>query len=335
MRVGGDERRNGIFDPSVEYGDDGIGWLAYSSIDIPKFIETHIAKSIDHGATWSYVRAANTSAENSAKEKDESATGVWRFETPSLLFDPADKPARRWKLFTNRYSISEPFKPADRHMSTGTIDVQYSATPDGEWSRPTCIVGTAAHCRIDVARTAPALAEVKFTTEPGTIVEKGVIYMSLDAGTTDSGMGEWENYRVILLASSDHGEKWHYVGTLLDHSDAMRFDYLVFTGTSLVREKGKLYLMATPSGSTKKSSQDHDGTMVMEIADIAGAKLMRDDAGKPIVIKRLEVEKQSGGLADYDEQNTAGGIIFPQFTIFGVPEFFQIWNSGQTISDSP
>ena len=159
--------------------------------------------------------------------------------------------------------------------------------------------------------------------------------MSLDAGTTDSGMGEWENYRVILLASSDHGEKWHYVGTLLDHSDAMRFDYLVFTGTSLVREKGKLYLMATPSGSTKKSNQDHDGTMVMEIADIAGAKLMRDDAGKPIVIKRLEVEKQSGGLADYDEQNTAGGIIFPQFTFFGVPEFFQIWNSGQTISDSP
>jgi hypothetical protein len=112
----------------------------------------------------------------------------------------------------------------------------------------------------------------------------------------------------------------------------MRFKYLVFTGTSLVREKDKLYVMATPSGATNKKRQDHDGTMIMEFADIAKAKLVRDNQGAPVVVKRIEVDKQSGGLADYDEQNTAGGIVFPEFSLFGVPEVFQIYSTGQTIA---
>jgi len=330
-----DVRRNGIFDVSLEYGDDGIGWMAYSSIEIPKFVETHIAKSVDHGKTWNFVGKPNTSNEFKLMVNNKSVDSVWRHETPSLLFDPTDKPDRRWKLFTNRYLVVEPFEPTDRHMSDGTIEMQYSPSPDKGWSEPVCVVGPSKDCRIHIALADPSLADVKFMTEPGTIVENGVIYMSLDVGTTENGMGNWEHYRVILLASKDHGENWRYVGTLLDHNDAMRFKYLVFTGTSLVREKGKLYLFATPSGATHKERQDHDGTMVMELADITQAKVARDNMGTPIVVKRIDVDKQSGGLADYDEQNTAGGIVFPQFTFFGIPEMFQIWNTGMTITDSP
>ena len=335
LKVGGDDERNGIFDPSLEYGDNGVGWMAYSSIDIPKFIETHIAKSIDHGMTWNYVAKANTSNEAKMMVNNKSVGGVWRHETPSLLFDPADKPDRRWKLFTNLYPCVEPFEPTSRLMSSGVIEVQYSASPDSGWSQPVCMVGPSKGCRINLASASPSLADVKFMTEPGVIVENGVIYMSLDVGATESGMGDWEHYRVILLASKDHGENWRYVGTLLDHNDAMRFKYLVFTGTSLVREKGKLYLFATPSGATFKDSHDHDGTMIMELADIAQAKVARDQMGTPIVVKRIDVTKQSGGLADYDEQNTAGGIVFPQFTLFGIPQVFQIWNTGLSITDIP
>lgn len=333
--VDGDERRNGIFDASLEYGDNGIGWMAYSSIEIPKFVETHIAKSIDRGRTWNFVAKPNTSNEFKLMVNNKSVDSVWRHETPSLLFDPTDKPDRRWKLFTNLYSVEEPFEPTSRRMSSGAIEVQYSASPDRGWSQPVCMVGPFKGCRINLATASPSLADVKFMTEPGTIVENGVIYMSLDVGATENGMGNWEHYRIILLASKDHGESWRYVGTLLDHNDAMRFKYLVFTGSSLVREKGKLYLFATPSGATHKESHDHDGTMIMELVDIAQAKVARDKMGAPIVVKRIDITKQSGGLADYDEQNTAGGIVFPQFTLFGIPQVFQIWNTGVTITDSP
>lgn len=334
LHVDGDQRRNGIFDASLEYGDDGVGWMAYSSIEIPKFIETHIAKSTNHGKTWTFVTAPNTSTAAKLEISGKKVEGVWRYETPSLLFDPADKPDRRWKLFTNHYPVIKPFEPTDRRMSEGTITVQYSASPSNGWSSPVCVVGPFAACQIDVAKAAPSLADVKFMTEPSTIVENGIIYMSLDVGTTHSGMGDWEHYRVILLASKDHGKNWHYVGTLLNHNDAMRFKYLVFTGTSLVREKDKLYLFATPSGATHKANRDHDGTMIMELADIQQAKVARDKTGTPVIVKRMDVTKQSGGLADYDEQNTVGGIVFPQFTLFGIPEIFQIWNTGERIFGS-
>ncbi len=333
LRVDGDERRNGIFDVSVKYGDDGIGWMAYSSISIPEFVETHIAKSVDHGKTWKFVTKPNTSSKVAFEANGKRIDGVWRYETPSLLFDPADTPNRRWKLFTNHYPVVSPFAPTDRRMSDATIEVQYAASPDRGWSKPVCVIGPVAGCRINVAKAHPSLADVKLVTEPGTIVEDGVIYMSMDVGATESGLGDWERYRVILLASNDRGENWSYAGTLLNHDDAMRFKYRVFTGTSLVREKGKLYLFATPSGATDKSNHDHDGTMIMELVDIKRAKVARDGGGTPIVVKRINVEKQSGGLADYDERNTSGGILFPQFSLLGLPEVFQVWNTGETISD--
>jgi len=41
----------------------------------------------------------------------------------------------------------------------------------------------------------------------------------------------------------------------------------------------------------------------------------------------------SGGLSDYDEQNTAGGIMFSQLTTekSQKPEFFQVFSTTETI----
>ena len=135
LQVDGDESPNGIFDVSLKYSDDGIGWMAYSSIEIPKFVETHIAKSTDHGKTWVFSTKPNTSSEVTFEINGKSTSGVWRYETPSLLFDPTDKTNRRWKLFTNRYPVIAPFDPTDRRMSDGTIEVQYSPDFDTKLSK--------------------------------------------------------------------------------------------------------------------------------------------------------------------------------------------------------
>ena len=328
------DRKNGLFDVSLEYDNSGVGWLAYSRVEIPKFIETQIAKSTDHGASWTHVTGIADSKEETKKIKGKSVKGVWRDETPALLFDPADKKNRRWKLFTNRYFTTAPYKPKTRMLGEGTINVKYATIPAGPWSKAECVVGNRADCKLSMKTAHHDVADVKMNTEPGAIMDKGVIYLSMDAGTVDHGLGEWENYRIVLLSSADHGASWRYAGILLNHKDAMKFGYRVFTGTSLVRSKGKLFVMATPSGALKGSS-DHDGSMVFEITDIKRAKIKRDGSGKPIVTKRFELPKgvSSGGLADYDEQNTAGGVVFSTLKLFDFPKIFRIKQMGVGIDD--
>ena len=334
IKLSGGEAKNGRFDVSLEYGPDGVGWLAYSRVQIPKFIDTHIAKSTDNGRTWKYVTSVGKSKEGKLKIRGKSEKGVWRDETPCLLYDPKDIPDRRWKLFTNRYFTIAPYKPKNRLLGDGTIEVRYASTPAGPWSRSECVVGNRNDCKIRMRHAHPDLDDVKMNTEPGAVYHDGVIYLTMDAGTVGYGLGDWRNYRIILLASSDHGKTWRYVGTLLDHKDSKEFGYLVFTGTSLVKSNGKLYVLATPSGSTRKSRKGHDGTMMIEIADIKRAMVKRDKNGKPVVAKRLEIsEGGSGGLADYDEKNTAGGVVFSTVGILGFPEVFRVHQTGKGITE--
>ena len=330
----GMESKNGMFDISIEYDDEGVGWLAYSRVQIPKFIDTKIAKSTDRGRTWKFVTSVGESKEDLIMARGKKTEGVWRDETPCLLFDPTDRKSRRWKLFTNRYFAAKPFKTKDRLMGDGTIDVKYASSPEGPWSKPECVVRNRSDCKFQLNKASPELANIRMITEPGAIIHNGVTYLAMDAGTNETGLGDWKNYRVILLASSDHGASWRYVGTLLDHSDSSRFGYLVFTGVSLVRANGKLYVLATPSGGVKKKNKAHDGTMVIEVTDISRAKVKRDKSGKPVIERHAVTDGGSGGLADYDEKNTGGGMMYSRLSLLGFPRVFRIYQTGSGILDS-
>lgn len=92
--VEGDKELNGIFDLSIEYGPDGIGWMAYSRVSIPKHVSTHLAKSTDQGASWHYVGVVNQSHAQTVHIGGKTFEGVWRYETPSLVYDPWDVPEK-------------------------------------------------------------------------------------------------------------------------------------------------------------------------------------------------------------------------------------------------
>jgi hypothetical protein len=137
-----ENHKNGIFDISVEYGDDGVGWMAYSRVDIPMYVETRLARSTDHGRTWTYVGTLNPSVAGNCKQDGNVAKGVWRYETPALVYDRSDKPARRWKLFSQRVFSKPPHKRGTALWDQSWIEYWYARSPQGAWSDPIRIFGT-------------------------------------------------------------------------------------------------------------------------------------------------------------------------------------------------
>lgn len=335
LAIIGDPIRNGIFDASVEYSPDGIGWLVYSRVALPKYVSTHLARSLDQGRSWAYVAAINTSRDDTITVDGVAVSGAWRYETPTLVYDPEDASDRQWKLYVERYFSVPPHEPGDNIHSRGWIEVKYAHRPDGQWSKAVRLFGPpASGSSIDLNRLHPDLHGMKFYNEIGSIALNGVLYLSLDASPTASGLGKWRQRKVILLSSPDHGTTWRYAGTLTDYDDASDSGYVVLTGTSLVMEGERVFLLTTPSGAKGlgRKNRGHDGTWIVEFEDIARAKLKRDAGGRLVVLRKIPIDLHSGGLSDYHEQNTHGGILFPQINIDTRPDVFQTYNTRQRIA---
>lgn len=335
IRIVGEEHRNGLFDVSLEYDNNGNGWLAYSRVEFPKRVETHLAKSSDHGKSWTFAGVANRSLDGSAIVCGKRQHGVWRYETPTLLFDPTDVPERRWKLFVQRYLSVPPYQKGNSKFASGWIEYSYSHTPEGPWSEAERLFGKRENrCRVDLNTLHPDLKDTVFYNELGSIVVDGVIYLSMDASMTPSGLGKWQQRKVVLVYSRDHANTWHYAGTLTDYEDARSHGHSVLTGSSIVKEDGRLFLLITPAGAKGlfRKNRGHDGTMVLEFDDIRDARLKRDASGKLVVIKTVKLDRHSGGLSDYDEQNTWGGMLFSQINLEAKPEIFQIFSTKRRIA---
>lgn len=335
LTIFGDPAKNSIFDVSVEYGPDGTGWLAYSRVELPKYVSTHLARSRDRGKTWTFVGAINASNNDTITVDGKSVAGVWRYETPTLVYDPQDNPARRWKLFAERYFTLPPYKKGSTLHGQGWIEVKYARRPDGPWSKAVRLFGSrASGSRIDLNQLHSDLREMKFYNEIGSIALDGVLYLSLDASPTDSGLGDWENRKIILIASRDHGKTWTYAGTLVDYDDASDSRYFVLTGSSPAKEGNRLFLLVTPSGAKGLfgvKNRGHDGTWIIEFEDITRARLKRDAKGKLVVLREIPVNFTTGGLSDYHEQNLYGGILFPQINVNAPPDVFQTYMTRQRI----
>lgn len=336
--IAGEKVKSGIFDPSVEYGPDGIGWLAYSWVDVPARVETHLARSTDHGKTWTYVSTLNHSAKGSQVVDGTARHGVWRYETPTLVYDSEDVPARRWKLFVERYLAVPPYKHGDSLHGDGWIEYQYAANPEGPWSKAIRLFGKPqSHSRVNVDSLSPDLAGISFYNEMGSVAAGGTLYLSMDASATPSGLGQWKKRKIILISSKDHGATWKYVGTLTDYADASHLGYLVLTASSLVKVGGQYYLFVSPAGAKGlfKRNRGHDGTIVVEFTDLSQARLQRDAQGHMVVLKWIKPDLNEGGESDYDEQNTAGGIVFPQINLHAHADYFQIFNTKINLVPKP
>lgn len=345
VEIIGETATAGIYDPSVEYGEDGIGWMAYSAVTGGKnaCVDTHLAKTTNHGETWEFVSNINPCIDDSIVEEGETIEGKWRYEVASILYDPDDS-GKEWKLFSHRFFTNPPYERDDRIFKHGWFAYKYTSDPANGWSEEIPLLGAGQfvtsnyNARIDLNSLDPELQDIKWYSEAGSVYKDGVIYLSMEgyttfdsfAGTFSEQVEQWKKHRTVLFASHDHGKSWEYLGKLTDYNDSEAFGYIIFTASSLAEERGRQFLLLSPSGRLAPGGSGHDGIVIFEFEDISRAKLKRDKNGKLIAIKRIEPNIGTGGQSDYDEQNTYGGILLPQENPNAWP-YFQIYNTKEGI----
>ncbi len=335
INIIGETAKNGIYDSSIEYDEKGTGWLAYSAVVMRAgYVDTHLAKTSDHGKTWTYVKKINPSENDSITLLDGTkAEGVWRHEVPTLVYDP-DDPGKQWKLFWHKYFCKHPYGPKNRMFQYGWIAYKYASSPEelvnakeiplfrGTWP----LAPYQAQCNLNNLHS--DLKNILSYSEPGSLVTDGVLYLTLQAFEFP---GTHSNSKTILIYSHNHGNTWEYAGTLTDYQDAVDLGHTLLTASSLAEEDGRVFLLMSPSTNTPL----RHGIYVLEFEDLSQAKLKRDFTGKLIVRKFLQPSLKglgNSGVASYDTQNTYGGIIIGQVGILNYPDvIFEIFNTKQRI----
>ncbi len=229
----------------------------------------------------------------------------------------------------------------------GWIALRTASDPAGPWSEEVPLLGAGRvvlygfieagrfprdpyhETKVDLNGLDPSLADAVAYSEPGTIVQDGTIYLSLSVlkpGGPD---------RIVLLASKDHAATWRFVGTLVGRKDAQGLGYSVLDGSSLAAEGSKVFLLATPG----TRSDWHDGTVALEFESLDAGRLKRNADGSLFIANYFAPQpsilsghgQSDAGQSDYDEHNTEGGLLMPQFNVRAYPEVFQIFQTGRRI----
>jgi len=335
--------QGGLYDPSVEYSLDGkVGWLVYSAIlrgpkyarqvPIGPYCETHLATSTDGGKTWAFVQAINHAQDDTLQNFDgQKLPGVWRYEVPSIVYDPADA-GHEWKVFTHHYFWN---LQNDRMPAYGWIAVQTASDPARKWSEPKALFGSDrfppkpyAMTSVNVNALDPSLKGTLVYTEPGAFYRDGALYLSLTA------LLKTGPEKIVLLAAGEQRKDWRFVSTLVTNDDARRLGYKRFDGSAIAGQSGRAFFLVSPDNG----NPGHAGTMVIEFADLATGQLKRDASGQLVIHKHLReqpetLSKLGAGQSCFNEHNEYGGVIMPQAIMKDAPQAFQMFSTRQFLID--
>jgi len=108
LNVVGETASTGIYDPSIEYTQDGsTGYMVYTACDNwPLYLHTHLAKTTDQGQTWTFVQRINESIAEIVDVYGTTHTGIWHNETSTLIHDPDDA-GKEWKLYWGHHFFKD------------------------------------------------------------------------------------------------------------------------------------------------------------------------------------------------------------------------------------
>jgi len=304
----------GYGDPSLELDPDtGTLWLSYSWLDVlvsdpgpPPVIDfgvrTHLAKSDDGGATFTFVRKVNDWA--AIQHPDTSEDGWPTHEVSTLVREGPSA----WQVLWLTYFA--PFGPDPR------FDFYYqrslASTPEdlGDVSVPWAQgYGTSASWGVphDLSVEIPELADCLTPTEPALLRYNDETYLATNCVVWDEAGRRDDLERLVLLKQEADG--YSYIGELLNHDDALDLGGTRLEQTDLaIAQNGAILLITTP---IQDSVPNHLGCVALEVTDIATATVRRDAAGDAVVLASVTGEDPllGPGLCTYDAASSTGVMM--------------------------
>lgn len=302
----------GYGDPSLENDPlTGTLWLSYSWLNvlvtnpgpsqlIDFGVETHVARSDDDGASFTFVEAPNQMTQ--VTHPDTAASGWESHEVSTLAHDGANG----WQLMWLSY-FDPPGSPAN-------TDVRYERSlgdsPDNlgspvEWARGNAT--SAAWGSQHNLSTIPQLADCVAFTEPALFNQGGATYLATNCVVFSGGVRQDALERLVLLKQETIG--YSFVGNLLDGQDAIDAGGTRIEQADIALSRtGEVLLIATPIQAT---APNHLGCVVYEITDITTASVLRDGSGQAVHLANISGEDNSvgPGLCTYDAASETGILM--------------------------
>lgn len=330
------ERAVSLLDPSMASDGKTVSALVYTGLEVPNRIKISLATARFpcEGFRWN---------QNLFEERRETllapdgtsnlADGVIRYETPSLVYDPQDR-AAPWKVFAYRYFWMGNAEFAQRYSM---IVMRSAPAIDGPWSKEEWLLASAPDhppmpyqglIRTHINQLHPDLARITAYSRPSVVEDRGVLLMSLTGFSNPTDID-----RVILLISLDHGKRWVYAGTLLNHAQLAQIgQFTRISGASLVKQGQAIYLAAVLGDAQVGAT----GSYLFRITDPGKATVLSNDAGVPTPVRfigRQSVEPTAigGGYATFD-QTCPMGIVTSEHS--GLRQSYQLFSTLETPADN-
>ena len=304
----------GYGDPSLERDPaTGTLWLSYSWFDtlvsspgpppaVDFGVRTHLARSDDGGATFSYVRAVNQ-----AEQISHPDTGVpgWTMHEVSTLAYVASAWQLLWLTYFEPYG--QPYASSDFYYTRTTASSPGALGDTSQpWARGN---GTSASFGVRYnLSTIPQLSDCVAFTEPALFVQAGVTFLATNCVVVVAGVRRPDLERLVLLREDTDG--YSYVGVLLSYADALDLGGTRVEQADLsLSRSGALLLIVTPIQD--EPSVHHLGCVALHVTDLASAQVQRDAGGHAVQLADITADDPGvgAGLCTYDPASQTGVII--------------------------
>ena len=312
----------GFGDPSIESDPvTGDVWLSYSwlstAVSDPgppeqrdRQITSHLARSTDGGASFTFVRAAN--AVQQIAHPGNAELGWSQHEVTTLV----KRPTNDWELlFLTYFDPLGDTAPDHRDFyyarSIATDPNDLGDTVEA-WARGsnTAQDFSVAH---DLGAEIPELADCAVLTEPMLFAYNSETYFATNCIPADaSGNRDIANERIVLLKEAI--PSYQYIGDITDAQDAIDLGVdRLEQGDIALAQDGSVLLIVTPISDTKPV--EHEGCVVFEFDNFESASLVRDASGVAIPRTILTADATgtgpgSGpGLCTYDANSSTGVLM--------------------------
>lgn len=335
---------SGFADPCIRKDPSNNNlWLAYSwpnysfvgNNPVPS-VDIHLAKSIDGGTNWSFVKKLwlKNQISNPANSLQQ---GYLDHETANLI-PVQENETVTWYAVRLNYFVPDQGGFSERPFDSFHITVMKAASPENLSNASSAIIGgTATNNAWNANKLIPPdlTNSVFFWNEPALYFENGKLYLVMVAFVYEGNFPAMSKNNIYVYSTTPTGNPeswtWSYVGKLTDSSIAAELNGERLTQVDIAKGKdGNLLALLTPDDwNTTYNDFNHKGCKVVELESIDPPKIKRGDDGK-IVVRAIVTASDSGPLgsaaSSYDPFS-ATGLLFTKRTKTQSELTAKIWST--------